>query len=339
MLPIVDTSLSLNNEDQHSADEDDRVPSSIDQRLLSHGHTFHSWHHSHRFKREKYSGDDDDQDDQDDQDDKTSQSSSSDSERESAQTRKKPRRKTRWTLIALGIVILLLLAVTVGIAVYLVNEKHKDVDTHAMSNPNAMITLDDEASTSDKPKPTTTKPNADSDLVDKDDKDKPKSTAKPNQDESKSDDRKPMQDQHRLALEAHNKFRKMHGVADLIWSDKLAQAAQKWFEVCEWEHSKGKVGPYGENLFAVSASGIRDPTGGVESWYNEIEDYDFATGKFSMGTGHLTQVLWKGTKSLGCHIGDCDLAMWDGMNTYFVCEYEPPGNVMGAFQENVPPPL
>ncbi|KAM0789139.1 hypothetical protein ACM66B_003192 [Microbotryomycetes sp. NB124-2] len=140
------------------------------------------------------------------------------------------------------------------------------------------------------------------------------------------------------ALEAHNKYRALHGVPPLEWDTKAASAAKKWFDNCVWEHSKGAVGSYGENLFAVSASGIKDPTDGIGSWYNEIKEYDFNKGGFSHDTGHFTQLVWKDSKRLGCYIGDCDLAIWEGMNTFLVCEYEPAGNVGGGYDANVPRP-
>ncbi|KAK4047935.1 hypothetical protein OIV83_005119 [Microbotryomycetes sp. JL201] len=147
-----------------------------------------------------------------------------------------------------------------------------------------------------------------------------------------------LEKQAQQALDAHNKFRAMHGVPPLEWDVKAADAAKKWFDNCVFEHSKGKVGSYGENLFAVSASGIQNPTDGINSWYSEIKDYDFGKGDFSMGTGHFTQLVWRGTRKIGCYIGTCDLSIWDGLNSFLVCEYEPAGNFLGKFRENVLPP-
>lgn len=49
-------------------------------------------------------------------------------------------------------------------------------------------------------------------------------------------------------LDAHNTLRAKHGAVALSWSDTLAKAAQTWANNCVFEHSGGKVGPYGENL-------------------------------------------------------------------------------------------
>jgi hypothetical protein len=66
-------------------------------------------------------------------------------------------------------------------------------------------------------------------------------------------------------------------------------------------------------------------------WYDEVKDYDFNAARFGMNTGHFTQVVWKGTTELGCGIALG--RSW----IYGVCHYGPPGNVIGAFRENVLP--
>ena len=69
-------------------------------------------------------------------------------------------------------------------------------------------------------------------------------------------------------LKWHNEVRRVHSAADLTWSDTLAAAAQSWANKCVFEHSGGKVGPYGENLFVGSGTGfaIKDA---VTAWTNE----------------------------------------------------------------------
>ena len=48
-----------------------------------------------------------------------------------------------------------------------------------------------------------------------------------------------------------------------------------------------------------------------------------------MGTGHFTQVVWKGSTVLGIGIAE------KGGCVYMVGRYKPPGNYQGAFAENV----
>ena len=70
--------------------------------------------------------------------------------------------------------------------------------------------------------------------------------------------------------------------------------------------------------------------------YKEVckPGYNFKTGSFSSGTGHFTQVVWKGTKEIG--LGRASNTKDNGMVcTYVVGRYRPAGNFMGKFQENV----
>ena len=133
-------------------------------------------------------------------------------------------------------------------------------------------------------------------------------------------------------LDYHNKHRAQHCAAPLTWSPKLAQAAQLWANTlkakgCAFEHSGG---PTGENL-AAGTSGALDAKATVAMWYDEIKGYSFKQPGFSMQTGHFTQVVWRGTTSVGCGMSQCKgLDIW-------VCEYDPPGNWEGQYREQVLP--
>lgn len=128
-------------------------------------------------------------------------------------------------------------------------------------------------------------------------------------------------------LTAHNFFRDEHNASALAWNDTSAKYAVDWAQGCEFKHSGG---PTGENL----AAGYRNATAAVDAWANERVGYDFGKAQFSTETGHFTQVVWKATTSVGCGRIDCD-----GENGtpgwYVVCEYYPPGNVIGSFAVNV----
>lgn len=69
----------------------------------------------------------------------------------------------------------------------------------------------------------------------------------------------------------------------------------------------------------------------VKMWYNEKNLYDYATGGFSHQTGHFTQLVWKGTKRVGCGYKT------GPSGTYLACNYDPPGNYEGAYRKNVAP--
>ena len=133
-------------------------------------------------------------------------------------------------------------------------------------------------------------------------------------------------------VDAHNRVRAKHCAGPLAWSPKLAQVAQQWAnslrdQGCAFGHSNGA---YGENL-AAGSTGLLDPEGVVKMWYDEIAQYKFSGGGFSMKTGHFTQVVWRSTTHVGCGHSRCK-----GMDIW-VCEYDPPGNWEGQYRDNVLP--
>jgi len=133
-------------------------------------------------------------------------------------------------------------------------------------------------------------------------------------------------------LAAHNGFRGEHGAGPLSWSDDLASKAQLWANNCQFIHSEGSLGPFGENL----AAGTADSFGiaqAVQGWKDEVSEYDPANPQPS----HFTQVVWKASTQLGCAMALCD-GIFDpsfGKAKYFVCEYAEQGNILGRFVENV----
>ena len=128
-------------------------------------------------------------------------------------------------------------------------------------------------------------------------------------------------------LDAHNAYRAKHCVPPLTWSVQLASSAQQWANRCDFNHDDHS--PHGENLF-WGTSGAYSPQAAVAAWYEEIADYNFSRPDFSEQAGHFTQVVWRGSKQLGCGMATCR------GNHFWVCRYSPPGNVTGQFQRNVP---
>ncbi|KAI9814776.1 MAG: hypothetical protein M1827_003042 [Pycnora praestabilis] len=128
-------------------------------------------------------------------------------------------------------------------------------------------------------------------------------------------------------LAAHNFYRSEHNATSLSWNTSLATYGTKWANGCNFKHSGG---PSGENL----AAGYPNATTAVDAWGNERNDYNFVEQGFSEQTGHFTQVVWKASRSVGCGRVDCagtgEVPGW-----YVVCEYYPPGNVIGEFEQNV----
>ncbi len=133
---------------------------------------------------------------------------------------------------------------------------------------------------------------------------------------------------------AHDRLRARHCAPPLAWSPALAQVAQRWAETlasreCAFEHNPGVE--YGENLAFFAPVGSMSPEAVAQGWYDEIRAYRFDRPGFSMQTGHFTQLVWASTTEIGCGAVTC------GGGEIWVCNYAPPGNVMGAFPENVRP--
>lgn len=129
-------------------------------------------------------------------------------------------------------------------------------------------------------------------------------------------------------LSEHNIKRALHeDTPSLTWSDELASYAQAYADEYDCSgtltHSGGA---YGENL-ALGYS----PAKAVDAWYNEIDSYDFSSPGYSSSTGHFTQLVWKSSTELGCGFKTCG----NEWGTYVICSYNPAGNVLGEFSENV----
>ncbi|NUP05461.1 MAG: hypothetical protein HOW73_05300 [Polyangiaceae bacterium] len=135
-----------------------------------------------------------------------------------------------------------------------------------------------------------------------------------------------------IVLDEHNRYRAAHCAPPLQWSPELAKVAQKWADTlakkgCILEHSQSKLG---ENLAGGTAS-VMGPDRAAAMWYEESKAHDYSKTGFSMGSGHFTQLVWKGSEKLGCGTVTCkDKRIW-------VCNYDPPGNMEGAFRKNVQP--
>jgi uncharacterized protein YkwD len=173
-------------------------------------------------------------------------------------------------------------------------------------------------------------------------------------------------------VKAHNKYRSLHKDTDeVFWSTELAQKAQIWADRCEGGHAgehpewqafifcKDPRGYYCDtDNIAYSPSGhYSNAEEVVKAWYDEIIGYDYNDPPEDIfyyedkycnpndppdvyedcsefyEIGHFTQVVWRGTKKIGCNeerTTHCESDFW-------VCQYSPGGNVTGQFKENVGP--
>ncbi len=72
-------------------------------------------------------------------------------------------------------------------------------------------------------------------------------------------------------------------------------------------------------------------TGPLGSWYGEKAAYNFNEPGFSEATGHFTQLVWKGSKKLGCGIAFAN----KNTTAIIVANYDPPGNFDGEYGDHV----
>jgi pathogenesis-related protein 1 len=144
----------------------------------------------------------------------------------------------------------------------------------------------------------------------------------------------------REVVDGHNRIRRgvrpppEPALGNLSWSGRAAKVASEWAARCKFRHNPGR-GALGENLFAMSG-GQPDVTvvaRALRSWASESADYDYRSDKCRAGAvcGHYTQMIWRETRGIGCALARCsggspfDDATW----SLVVCNYDPPGNVVG----------
>jgi hypothetical protein len=79
---------------------------------------------------------------------------------------------------------------------------------------------------------------------------------------------------------------------------------------------------YGQNLFEITG-GRASPQQVVDAWASERKEYDARSGTCTGRCGHFTQIVWRTAEEVGCgsaHRGDREV---------WVCDYSPPGNIVG----------
>ena len=121
------------------------------------------------------------------------------------------------------------------------------------------------------------------------------------------------------------KWRKDLAEKAKIWADKLVQDSIASYGGIGLGHSTQMNWGFGENLYSTK-NGNQTCACATDAWFNEWPLYkneQIPGGDFS-GYGHYTQLAWPWTKYIGCAYG------MNGNNIKFtVCEYDPPGNMMG----------
>ncbi|XP_031838791.1 uncharacterized protein LOC116429696 isoform X4 [Nomia melanderi] len=141
-----------------------------------------------------------------------------------------------------------------------------------------------------------------------------------------------------VCLDTHNYFRSRHGVPPLRLSKQLCKTSQDWANILA---TRGRLEhraniDYGENLYCMWSSNPKTVVSGdepVNEWYAEEAQHQYGKEPTTLKTGHFTQVVWKDSTELG--VG---MARNRNGEVYVVCNYNPAGNFLGSFTENVLPP-
>jgi pathogenesis-related protein 1 len=125
-------------------------------------------------------------------------------------------------------------------------------------------------------------------------------------------------------LKAHNAVRTSVGVPPLVWSDQLAEVAQDWADhlIATGGLLHRPDNRYGENLYTISG-GTASPAQVVDFWAAEARGYDIRSNSCRGVCGHYTQIVWGKTRTVGCAVAT------DRRREVWVCNYDPPGNVIG----------
>ena len=138
-----------------------------------------------------------------------------------------------------------------------------------------------------------------------------------------------------VMLEEHNSARTLYGTPKITWNARLADDARLYAEqlaatdVLAHDLQNGVTERQGENLF-LGTRGAYSYKEMAKGWIQERAS--FRPGRFPeisrsgdwTDVGHYTQVVWAGTREMGCAIAS------NPRHDYLVCRYFPAGNVDGV---------
>merc|ERR1712025_524259 len=154
-----------------------------------------------------------------------------------------------------------------------------------------------------------------------------------------SDSKFDLQKFQELALKKHNELRALHkDTPPMVLDKKLCDDCQAYAHKLAFTkaHGHSHVHGVGENIWgSTGAKSAKTDVGAraSQSWYNEIKNYNFHTGKgngsksYKNGaTGHFTAVVWDNSVKLGIGMAYNPKTR----KTYVVGRYLPPGNFSGT---------
>jgi hypothetical protein len=147
------------------------------------------------------------------------------------------------------------------------------------------------------------------------------------------------------SVKIHNYWRALEPSSNMIaltWSDEMSRVAQAYANQCIWAHGMlydCENNRLGQNLFVTANSAgypALNMTSVVTQWNNERNYWTFSTSTCATGQecGHWTQNVNARSAQVGCGFAQCPKitvggATWTNA-ILAVCDYTPPGNVVGA---------
>ncbi|KAL7864116.1 hypothetical protein AOLI_G00155360 [Acnodon oligacanthus] len=153
------------------------------------------------------------------------------------------------------------------------------------------------------------------------------------------------EEQKERIVEMHNDYRsKVEPLAanmiHMTWDEVPSLVAEGYAAKCIWDHNPDMQNIMGENLFISTGPFNIDKA--MSDWFEERSHYDYDTNTCSENQmcGHYTQIVWAKTTKVGCAAHICETV--EGLDfknaTMLVCNYVPPGNVVGQkpYETGVP---
>ena len=134
------------------------------------------------------------------------------------------------------------------------------------------------------------------------------------------------------AYETVNYYRQKHGAPPLEVDSEIQKYAQEWADkiAASGSISHRSNPKYGENLYMAGGPGQTGKKA-IEFWYREMANFNFKKPDFTPNSGHFSQLVWKSCQKMGIGV------KFKGEKVIMVANFEPPGNMMGQFAENVSP--
>ncbi|CAN6209248.1 unnamed protein product [Urochloa humidicola] len=130
-------------------------------------------------------------------------------------------------------------------------------------------------------------------------------------------------------LDLHNAARADVRVGRVSWDNTVAASAQSWAAQragdCAPELSSSG---YGENIFVGRAGRAWSASDAVRTWVSEKQWYDHGSNTCAAGKtcGDYTQVVWRASTAIGCARVVCNNG-----GVFIICNYNPPGNIIGEW--------